>query len=283
LAVIRLLILDVEGVLTLPGGGQLPWPLEDLLAVRRVLEEAPFATVLCTGRQAPYGEAVIQALNLFRPLSPEIRDRLKRSDQGHFIGWPSIVENGAYFYDPLAKRATPHYWLTPDRIQLLRRLRTERLEPLAEVTGAVIEAGKDFTVSLNPPPVFPGSSERLTTDAFRPVVEEAIVGFGGDVEVKHSHSAIDITVEGVSKASAVRQLLDWTGLRPSEVLGVGDTTADQDWLRVVGWRAAPSNGRDALPGLDYYARGEVAQGLLEIVERLSLNGWASVTDAPRRT
>src|SRR5207245_7524598 len=67
-AMIRLLVLDVEGVITLPGGSQYPWPLEEMLSVRRALAEAPFGCILCTGRQVPYGEAVIQALDLFRPL-----------------------------------------------------------------------------------------------------------------------------------------------------------------------------------------------------------------------
>src|SRR5947208_4247825 len=67
-AMIRLLVLDVEGVITLAGGSQYPWPLEEMLAVRRALATASFGCILCTGRQVPYGEAVIQALDLFRPL-----------------------------------------------------------------------------------------------------------------------------------------------------------------------------------------------------------------------
>jgi hydroxymethylpyrimidine pyrophosphatase-like HAD family hydrolase len=63
-------------------------------------------------------------------------------------------------------------------------------------------------------------------------------------------------------------ILEWTGLAPEEVLGVGDTQADEAWLREVGWRAAPANGREALPGMHYYSSREVAKGLLDIFERL---------------
>lgn len=273
---IKLVILDVEGVITLPGGGQFSWPLEDLLAVRRFLETSPVACVLCTGRQQPYGEAVIQALNLFRSVPADVRARARERTGEDLLAWPSVLENGAYFYDPLAKRPIPHPALTPERTQVLSRMRVEVLIPLAAETGAVVEAGKDYCVSVNPPPVSPGSSERQSTAEFAPVIEAALSRYLDEIEVKYSVSAVDITPRGVSKASAVRLLLDWTGLRPEEVLGVGDTKADEAWLREVGWRAAPANGREALPGMHYYSPESVAAGLLDILHRLAANDYAGI-------
>jgi hypothetical protein len=159
---IRLLILDVEGVLTLPGGGQYPWPLDDLAHVRAALRDTPLATVLCTGRQQPYGEAVIQALDLFAPLPEQDRARVCAAGGPELLSWPSIVESGACFYDPLAKRTIPHPTLTPQRIQRLQRLKSEILLPLAAETGAVMEAGKDLSISLDPPPG--GAREQRAAD-----------------------------------------------------------------------------------------------------------------------
>src|SRR5438270_13710568 len=87
-AMIRLLVLDVEGVITLPGGSQYPWPLEEMLAVRRALASAPFACILCTGRQVPYGEAVIQALDLFRPLPADAAAPARSIGGQALQGWP---------------------------------------------------------------------------------------------------------------------------------------------------------------------------------------------------
>lgn len=270
---LKLVILDVEGVLTLPGGGQYPWPLADLARVRRFLEAAARPCVLCTGRQQPYGEAVIQGLNLFSPLSGEQRAEVVSRGGPELLAWPSIMENGAYFYDPLAKRPFPHPDLTPERARVLQHVRAEILWPLAQGTGAVVEAGKDFSLSVNPPPVRPGSSERQTTAEFKPVVEAALAEFADQLEIKSSLSAVDITPRGISKASAVRLLLHWLGLAPHEVLGVGDTKADELWLQEVGWRATPANGREALPGMHYYAETEVAAGLLEILEHAQRAAW----------
>jgi hypothetical protein len=270
---LKLVILDVEGVLTLPGGGQYPWPLSDLARVRQFLEDAAQPCVLCTGRQQPYGEAVIQGLNLFSPLSEELRADVVSRGGPELLAWPSVMENGAYFYDPLAKRPFPHPDLTPERARVLQRVRTEILWPLAQETGAVVEAGKDFSLSINPPPLSRGSSERQSTAEFTPVVKAVLAEFADQLEIKASLSAVDITPRGVSKASAVQLLLHWLGLAPHEVLGVGDTKADELWLQEVGWRAAPANGREALPGMHYYATAEVAAGLLEILEYAQRNAW----------
>ncbi len=273
---IRFVILDVEGVIALPGGSQHPWPLEEMLAIRRFLRQSPLACGLCTGRQEPYGEAVVQALDLFFPLPEEVQERVRSIGGPSLLAWPSILENGAYLYDPIAKTPLPHPALTAEHRRVLRQLVVEALEPLAARTGALIEAGKDLSVSLNPPLIPQGAGARETTESFRPQVDAAVGAFAEWIEVKHSHSAIDITARGISKASAVRQLLDWTGLRPDEVLGVGDTQADEAWLQEVGWRAAPSNGREALPGMHYYSPFPVASGLLEILEQLRSRDYRGI-------
>lgn len=274
--VVRLIILDIEGVVTDAGGSQFPWPLREMAEARRLLEEAPVPCVLCSGRQVPYGEAVAQALNLFRPLSHEARTAAWERSAPELLGWPSVLENGAYLYDAVQKRPIPHPALTPERIQRLHTLRAERIDPLVARTGANLDVGKDFCISINPPPAGPGTRERQPTVAFRAVVEDVLADALDEVEIKHSASAIDITPGGVSKASGVRVAMEWTGLSPDEVLGVGDTIADQEWLAGVGWTATPANGRAALPGLKYYAAGDSTAGLIEILQRLRDSGYAGV-------
>jgi len=265
---IHLLILDVEGVITGAGGSQYPWPMEEMLAVRRALAAAPFACILCTGRPVPYGEAVIQALDLFRPLPAEARVRAHARGIA-LQGWPSIMENGGYLYDPLAKRPIPHPTLSPEKRRLLWEIRDAVLDPLMDATGANLDAGKVFCLSINPPPLAAASRDRQSTAAYLPLVETALAPYGDAVEIVNSASAIDITPRGVSKASAVRLVMEWTGLAPEQVAGVGDTVADAAWLREVGWSATPANGRAALPHVHYAAEREEAAGLLEILEWLA--------------
>lgn len=273
---IELIILDIEGVATDAGGSQYPWPLAEMLEVRRLLEEAPPACVLCSGRQVPYGEAVVQALNLFRPLPEAARRRLRERGGPELLGYPSAFENGAYLYDAVAKRPIPHPALTPERIQRLHFLRAEHLDPLMTRSGAHMDVGKDFCVSINPPPLTAGALERMPTADFRRQVEAELAGALDEVEIKHSASAIDITPTGASKASAVQVILEWTGLRPDQVLGVGDTVADRDWLALLGHSATPANGREALPGVHWVAPREATEGLIDILTRLREQGYQGI-------
>lgn len=269
---VRLVILDVEGVITAAGGSQYPWKLDELAAVREFLAAEPVAVVLCTGRQVPYAEAVIQALDLYYPLPAETAARVGERGGPALRAWPSIGENGCCFYDPITKQPHPNPRLTDEDLAAIRQARA-RLRPLAARTGAVLEAGKDLSLSLNPPPVSPGARERRQPAEFAGLALEALGDLAGRLEVKFSASAVDVTPRGVSKASAVRSLLEWTGLDPAQVAGVGDTKGDEAWLREIGWPAAPANGRENLPGLPFYAERESAAGLLEILQELKRRGY----------
>jgi len=274
-AAVRLVVLDVEGVITRAGGSHEPWPLEEIVALRDLIAGTPLAVVLCTGRQVPYGEAIVQALGLLRPLPASIRQRVAARGLG-FAGWPSVLENGAYLYDALGRCAIALPSAHPGALEDLPRLRRDLLAPLVEETGATFEPGKDVCISINPPPVRPGAIERVPTDEFRPVVDERLRGHDSLIEVSHSKSAIDITPKGISKASGVGQLLDCLGLGPDEVLGVGDTRADAAWLSMLRWQATPSNGREALPHVAYHAPHPDVGGLIDILKRLVLRGYEGV-------
>lgn len=274
-ATVRLVILDVEGVITRAGGSHEPWPLEEIVALRNLIAGTPLAVVLCTGRQVPYGEAMVQALGLLRPLPAGVRQRVAARGLG-FAGWPSVMENGAYLYDALGRCAVALPSSHPGALEDLPRLRRDRLVPLVEETGAAFEPGKDVCISINPPPVRPGAIERVRTDEFRPIVDERLRGHDSLIEVSHSKSAIDITPKGISKAAGVSQLLDCLGLGPDEVLGVGDTRADAAWLALLRWQATPLNGREALPDVAYQAPYPDARGLLDILERLVSRGYEGV-------
>lgn len=269
---IRLVILDIEGVLVPPGGSEHPWDLEDLLRIRSFFRKSPCAAILCSGRQEPYGEAMVQALNLFERLPEDVSRNVRRSGAPALLSWPSVFENGAVFYDPMAKRPFPHPALTPAVRQGLAQLRQEGIEPLLKETGAQLEVGKEYCLSINPP-LSGSTGRRATTASFRPRVDLAVTPYLDLLEVNHSASAIDITPRGVDKASAVSLLLDWTGLKPDEVLGVADSPSDAGWLRLLGWNAAPANGRENLPGLRCYAAEDTTRGLIEILKCLSASDF----------
>lgn len=264
-APLRLVILDVEGVLTFPGGSQTPWPLEGMAKVRAFVKEKEILCVLCTGRQEPYGEAVIQAMDFYFPFPGDEAARYEPAWGVRLASYPSIFENGAYFYDPIAKRPVPNPLLSTEQQHRLQEMRATVVEDLVRRTGCQVEPGKDYGVSLNPPLREGSATERLTTEEFRPVVDAALHEWMESLTLTHSASAVDITPRGISKASAVEFLLKNTGFSPDEVLGIGDTPADEEWLAVVGHSAAPANGKGKVRGAEYYSDYEVTEGVLDIL------------------
>lgn len=271
---IELAIADVEGVIAPAGGSEYPWNLDHFVQLRAQIARLPFPSVLCTGRPVPYGEALFQALNMLHPLPAEVRSRLRATSGGYaFRGWPSIMENGACFYDPLTKLAVPHPLLTYAVREAFWGVRQRILEPLARHTGAQIEAGKDFSVAIAPPFQSDGGG-RQSPETFRTLVEEALGDSAQLLEVSNSQSAVDLTPKGVSKASALEVLLEWTGLDPAVILGIGDSLADQAWLDGVGFSAVPSNGDPALSGIDYRASLPETAGLCEILSHVADSGTA---------
>lgn len=275
---IKLIITDIEGVLTPPEGSQMPWALKTLLKIRQFIQEqkSRITCVLCSGRSSLYGEALIQALNLFFPYPQEKIKNFINIWEKPLISWPSIFENGLIFYDPLAKRFFLNSELNKVHITMIQEIREKVIPRLLRDTDCQLETGKFSSISLNPPFKKNSHKERISTDEFRPKVESALKGYFDYIEISHSESAIDIVPKGISKASAVHFLIKNSGVKTSEVLGVGDTAADKEWLNIVGWSATPANGKGKLTQMNYFSPYEVEEGFFDILKNLKVHNFEKV-------
>lgn len=275
---IKIVITDIEGILTPPEGSQSPWPLESLLRIRQFIHEQKqnIVCILCSGRSLSYGEAVIQALDLFFLFPKEKAMNTIDIWKTELITWPSILENGTCFYDPLAKRIIVNPELSETQLEHLNLIKEKVIPILIKNTGCQLESGKMFSISLNPPFRKGSDKKRISTEEFRPVVEKAMQDFLNYIEITHSISAVDITPQGISKASAVRFLIKNTNSMAEEILGVGDTAADEEWLNIVGWSAAPANGRGKIKKADYFSPYDVSEGFWDILNNLKKHRYEKV-------
>ena len=131
---------------------------------------------------------------------------------------------------------TPTLW-TPTRIHASRR----------DASVALVEALNNETVAVGPlarvashEPVVKamlgGSKERL----------DAMTGFiVGEVPwmMRSLNEFFETTPPGVSKAEALRLVLDRLGVPAEACLGVGDGDTDVEWLTSIGMAVAPANAR----------------------------------------
>ena len=241
---IRLVVIDVDGVLS-PGEG-VPF---DVAVLQRLAEcndcarnnaRHP-AVTLCTGRPAPYVEALVQALHGF---------------------YPAIYEHGAGLYIPEPYGFKAHPALTPTVQTQLIHLQTVLHNALVATGLATIQPGKVASLSLFARPGIP------LAEVTRLAGRLAHQG-GNTFLVEEGVSCVNVMVRGLDKAEGVRWLARQTGISLQHMAGVGDATGDMPFMQLMGWSAAPANALAAVKRMAHYTSPyENGQGLLDILGRI---------------
>lgn len=219
---------DIEGCLNFDPR---TYDHELLAALRRMNEAArwsnalPFLT-LCTGRQAPFVDAFSAFLSVRLPI---------------------IFEGGCGLFFPTQPPGDRHIWhprLSSSADGEYRRLEAAVTE-LAQTEKARASLGKGRLLTFHPAPDH--DLEDLTS-RFSVGLEKR----GIDAEVTRSANAVDISLKGISKGTAVKWLLDTirdrdgASLSVEQIVGVGDAANDLPFLRVVGKSVAPANAEPKL-------------------------------------
>jgi len=236
---IRLIVLDIDGVLT---GGEthaldlsLLQHLAKLNRASRANVHQPAVTI-CSGRPAPYVEALLQGMD------------------GHV---PAVFENGAGLYVPNGYQFLPH----PDILENSHILAVrQRLGETVVRDGlAYFQPGKDYTLSLF-------AYQPADTQQLKGWVETALGSLTMTVDLVYSVSCLNILPKGSNKAKGVEFLAASTGVRLEEMLGVGDSEVDLEFLRRVGYRAAPENAVKAVKEVvDYVSPFQTSEGVRDIL------------------
>jgi hydroxymethylpyrimidine pyrophosphatase-like HAD family hydrolase len=248
---IKLVVFDIDGVLTEGETSRFDLNLMSVLAGmnRQAIRDASVpAVTLCTGRPAPYVEAMLQAID------------------GRI---PAVFEGGAGMYVPDGYRFLAHPGLGD--LASLREAR-RRLEA-AGARGAplFLQPGKEFTVS-----VFPaagrGSEALQALPGLQGLVAELLGPLETELEIAWSASCLNLQPKGCNKASGIDFLAELTGIAPSDMLGVGDSAVDLPFLARVGRSAAPANAGDDVKKIaGYVAASSTSQGVREILAHFGLS------------
>lgn len=238
----NLIVLDVDGVLSV--GEAQPFNfrlLERLARLNRAAANgagAP-AVTLNTGRPSPYVEAVMQMI----------------------AGWqPALYESGAGLYLPQGYQFRTNPGLTPEHMALLRQALDLLDRDLVTPGRAYWQPGKVVCHSLLAQPP-------LTAAELLPEVEAVVARLTDRIAVSRAGITINIHPAGIDKGSGLEWLAGVTGINPADMAGVGDSTADIDFLRLVGYAAAPANARDEVKAaVGYVSPQPDAAGLHDILD-----------------
>jgi HAD superfamily hydrolase (TIGR01484 family) len=245
---IQLVVVDVDGCLT-PGEGR-DWNWSALQAIQDVNQQAKRreslpAVTLCTGRQQPYVEVLMQAI-------------------GAYI--PGIYENGCGLYIPSNYRFLEHPAITAEHRHALS---TARLILQEQVVGSGLgyfQPGKESSLSIYP---LPGTSVGQLEQA----VASALTECEGLLTLRASVSCVDVTPAGIDKGAGVRWLAQETDIALARMGGIGDSKSDLAFLHLVGHSAAPANAAPEVRAqVEYVSAYTNGEGVVDI-----LKGWLTDT------
>ena len=244
---IRLLLFDIDGVLTEGEARPLDLPLLASLAeMNRAARLDPSlpAVTLCTGRPAPYVEVMLQAID------------------GHL---PAVFENGCGLYVPAGYRFLAHP-LIVDGGRTFAAAREQLRAALVDTKQVFFQPGKEYSLSLFP-------LDGVATDDLRPLAEGALGEASASVSLIYSFSCLNVVPRGLDKGQGVRFLCEQSGYALEEVLGVGDSDVDLEFLSMVGYAAAPANANPAVKAIvDYVSPYPTAEGVRDILRHFGVTG-----------
>ena len=102
------------------------------------------------------------------------------------------------------------------------------------------------------------------------IVKETVKNF--DVEVYDTKFAIHITDPLVNKGKSLKIVAKDMGISPDEILAVGDSENDLEFLEVAGFKVAVSNAdRELKENTDYVTKKPYGDGAAEAIEKFILN------------
>lgn len=198
--------------------------------------------VLCTGRPQPYVELLLKILDLQTT---------------------AICENGAVYYNLVGNHARLAPCLDRGQVALLRKLREHiEVELLGDRGAAWLQYGKEAQVS-----VF-SEDHGLLLEMEKKINEYVDRNGGPALDINTSHYYLNISLAGIDKGRAIRDILGEHGMTREDALGIGDTDGDMGIRRETGLFACPANARPSIMEVaDYISPHPETAGVVDILER----------------
>ena len=245
---VHLVVVDIDGCLTPGEGGTWNWEaLQALCEVNRQARQGkPVpAVTLCTGRQEPYVEVLMQAIGACMP---------------------GIYENGCGLYFPDEYRFVEHRLITAPVREALAAARVTLYRQVVVPGRGYFQPGKEASLTLYPRP---GTS----VDALYETVADVLSGHGAAFVVQASVSCVDVMPAGIDKGAGVRWLSEELVLPLADVGGIGDSPGDLTFLRLLGQSAAPANAAaEVKAAVDYVSPYKNGDGVVDIIHQWSGHG-----------
>jgi hydroxymethylpyrimidine pyrophosphatase-like HAD family hydrolase len=256
---IKALILDVDGVIVgNKEGTNFPLPHSKIIQVFKKLNTQGLPIILCTAKFRYAIEEIISQAELHNPhitdggalvIDPVDNILIKK----HVID-PSVVQS---CLDSFLKRGlfveiytAESYYHQASQMQEFAELTQKRIQIL-QMDPIIVDSLKDAAKNLEVIKVI-----NFVKETDKAKVDEVVREIGGHVNtIWTSHPYLKpyrplvITAPGVTKAQGSKEALDSLSITFDEVLGVGDSASDWDFMQHCGYVATLANGDEKIKEL----------------------------------
>ncbi|MBR0370842.1 MAG: phosphoglycolate phosphatase [Methanobrevibacter sp.] len=107
------------------------------------------------------------------------------------------------------------------------------------------------------------------------IIEDALNDYEyiDELEIYDSGFALHVTDKRVNKGSSLRKLCENNGINMDNVMAIGDSQNDEDFLKEAGVKIAVGNADDSLKNIStYVCEKNFGDGVAEAIEKFALRG-----------
>lgn len=107
------------------------------------------------------------------------------------------------------------------------------------------------------------------------IIEDALKDYeyNNELEIYDSGFALHVTDKRVNKGSSLRRLCEKNGINMDNVMAIGDSENDEDFLKEVGVKIAVGNADESLKEIStYVCEKSFGDGVAEAIEKFALRG-----------
>lgn len=282
---IKAIILDVDGVIVGEKKGyNSPYPNEEVLKRLATIKDKDIPISLCTAK--PYwaiskivSDAGLHNLHITEGGAVIIDPTDKTILKTH----PINADEACKVANTYLKAGTyteiyslDEYFLQGDQQSEFTSTHTHILQREPTVVDSLVEQIPQQPVVKIMPVAKDESDKQRLTELFKPFKDHLTLSWGVH-RVALPHQFGIITAKGISKQQAVLEIAEYEDIQEEELLGVGDSTSDWQFIEHCGYRATLVNGTSELKklitanGLNSYVGGHVDEnGVLTVFDYFRL-------------
>jgi len=235
---IKLVLSDLDGCINSYVGA--PFDLEKISRLKKVLSNRKLPFTFCTGRPKPYLEAVLQMMD---------------------IKLAAISENGGIIFDPATLWTI---FTRPEARDVLERATVIVREKVIKGLAAFFEPSKQTTIGILPNDI---KDTKTTEELCKRIAGEEYLAKNFAYNI--ASNVVNLLPNGVSKKNGVAALLDKLGVDKENVLAIGDSSGDIEFMQYCKYRACPANSTEDVKKIcGYVSKGEDIEGMMDILENL---------------